>query len=156
MKLTEMVESGREIELTMHERILILLVEYNSLRDEVITKNNQGYNVAAIGMAALGVLLFQSVSWQSVLIFSFAIIVVVGASWWRISFDVERITRRIREIEVDVNDRAGEDLLVWENLWGAGRNGMLGVAFWRLGGYGDRSQLAKEKPVRSKTGTPIS
>jgi hypothetical protein len=55
--------------------------------------------------------------------------------------DANRIAQRLREIELDVNDRLKEDLLVWENLWGDSATG-----FWWWGEPLPRSHLDDVKP----------
>ena len=44
---------------------------------------------------------------------------------WR---DLHKAVQRVREIEIDINDRVGEDLLIWENLWGGAKTGFFGNA----------------------------
>jgi len=47
---------------------------------------------------------------------------------WVTYRDIVKAAARIRELEKDINVRAGEDLLVWETFWGGAVTGFLGRA----------------------------
>jgi len=50
----------------------------------------------------------------------FVFVLVIGLSSWFIGSDILRAGDRLREIEDDVNRRAGENLLTWETRWARG------------------------------------
>ena len=57
----------------------------------------------------------------------------------------------MREIELDINFRAKEDLLVWENLWGGASTGIYGkgIPFPR------ENLIGKDPPTRTFQGLLI-
>jgi hypothetical protein len=57
--------------------------------------------------------------------------------------DVQGLAARTREIELDVNERAKEDLLVWESLWG---DAATGFWWWQWSPPLNRSTLERAKP----------
>jgi hypothetical protein len=106
------------------QKITILLAEYNTLRTEVITARIEV--TKAIGLI-FGVLAGSSIfsgrlvgsPWLSFL----GIVLAVGylgvAILWT-SKNTESFTARLRELEEEINRRAGERLLVWETDYGWG------------------------------------
>ena len=125
-----------------YERVQILLCEHKMLRDEIIARMSHVHQLIAVGVTALALLISLSSStspafWVALLL----VMVVLGVAFWIWLRDLTKAGERIREIELDINDRAQEDLLVWENLWGGGVTGFLGRArpF-------PRSHLANLKP----------
>jgi hypothetical protein len=63
-------------------KVSILIADYNSLRSEAVTRTGHG------------------------------LILLLLTSGWFTFREITKANRRLREIELDVNDRAGEDLLV--------------------------------------------
>jgi len=58
---------------------------------------------------------------------------------WLISRDSAKVAKRVRELEKDINCRAGETLLVWETLWGREVTGYPGASHYRQTGLGRES-----------------
>ena len=102
------------------EKIRILLSEYTGLRSEIIAKTGHGLQVSGFVVTALSFLVSQTQSWLTIPVVALIVLLVIGAGGMILN-DVARAARRIRQIEADVNDRAGEKLLVWETGWGWGK-----------------------------------
>ena len=54
--------------------------------------------------------------------------------------EIWRASQRLRELEHEINNRAGEHLLVWETIWGAAKFRWFSIIFGRPGAS-DRSHL---------------
>lgn len=137
------------------EKIRILLAEHGILRDEIVGRMGHIYQMIGFGVAAIVLLItLASVAWISWIFWpmiALVIIVFAFGLWWFVSGTL-LCAKRIREIELDVNDRAQEDLLIWENLWGSGATG----SFWPRQPL-PRSHLAElERPTRTWRGEPIT
>ena len=100
-----------------HHKIQVLLQEYGGLRTEIVHRTNNMYQLIAVGAVVLGFVLSGTNAYR------IAIDVAIGAPalkyfHWLITRDIRKAARRLREIEKDVNARAGENLLVWETYFG--------------------------------------
>jgi hypothetical protein len=108
-------------ELTQKDKIQILLAEYGALRGEILARTGFGFQIAAVSLGAITWFLAQQLSgrpwwfWCAMGIVGtcFAIAMFVN------SRDGEKTARRLKDIEYEVNSRAGEHILVWETLNGA-------------------------------------
>ncbi len=109
------------------EKVRILLSEYAALRSEILSRTNQGYQLLVVGMAAMGFFaaIYKDSPWELLLLVGALLITVYAFACWFVLRDIHKLAARVREIEIDVNDRCGEDLLVWENLSGWTKTG-----FW--------------------------
>lgn len=108
-----------------HHKIQVLLQEYGGLRNEIVHRTNNMYQLFAVGAGLLGFVLAGTDAYR------IAIAVVIGAPvikyfHWLITRDIRKAARRLREIEKDVNARAGETLLVWETYFGGDVTGHWG------------------------------
>jgi hypothetical protein len=109
------------------ERIQILLSEYGALRSEINSRSGYGFQMTAIAAAAITWFAQQAISaasWERSLVLIAAIAVIAAALnlGWRVNGrDIWRAADRVRELENEINSRAGEQLLVWETLWGPAR-----------------------------------
>jgi len=107
------------------DRISILLVEYNTLRAEVLSARENVAKAISIGtpfFLSFGGLFFTFASYKCVTgAAAFAVLVgVVAIAVWN-DQNTRSFTRRIRTIEKTVNTLAeGERLLVWETDYGWG------------------------------------
>jgi hypothetical protein len=106
------------------ERIQILLAEYTSLRTEINARLSSFYVGAGWTTVAIIWLLQQPNNyafWIGFLIWG------IGAAYCArvLGFDSANAGRRVREIEHEVNRRAGERLLVWES-----ERGGLNRSYW--------------------------
>jgi hypothetical protein len=99
------------------EKVRILLSEYAALKAEIMARTGHGYQITGFFLTALAIFATQGFSWK-VGIYLAAVVAVLAFALWFTWRDIHKASRRIREIELDVNDRAGEDLLVWEHLFG--------------------------------------
>jgi hypothetical protein len=106
--------------LVQKDRIQILLAEYAALRAEIVGRTGFGFQTAAVGLAGLTWFLQQTLSGRAIWFwvamafvgFGFCIAVFVNLR------DLGRAAERLKQIELEVNSRAGEHLLVWETLSG--------------------------------------
>jgi hypothetical protein len=118
-------------EVGQKEKIQILLAEYNTLRDELIARTNFGLQIGAGLAAILTWLLQQPSSWRP---FAGGVIVVLGIcgfSWVNIR-DWGKAAEEVRDLEHQINSRAGEHLLTHERLSGAGRMSFLRGLFSKI------------------------
>ena len=119
------LDQPRRIEITEHDKITILMHEYDTLRDEIVQRNNALQQQNSVGAVVLfGTLTiawsgnlntYQSYILYGLLALGFLIF------WYGVWFafrETDRVIVRLRQIEADVNERAGETLLQWETFWG--------------------------------------
>jgi hypothetical protein len=100
------------------DKIQILLNEYNSLRTEVIHRTNNLYQMIAVGAVLFSLALarpYMDVRFWFAISIGVGVLAVFG---FLIHNDLEKAARRLRELESDINHRAGETLLIWETVWG--------------------------------------
>jgi hypothetical protein len=132
------------------EKVRVLLNEYNTLRSELIARTGQGFQVLGLSVTALSILAAQPMNFKTISVF-IAILALAGFAAWFTLRDITKGATRIRELELDVNARAGEDLLIWENLWGGWVTG-----FWGTAKPHPRQKLkSKAAPARSAVGPLI-
>lgn len=143
------------------ERVKLLLVEHKTLRDEIIARTGHGYQMLSFGATSIAVLVTLVLARNSdpglltIVLIGVLVLLLVFALWTGFRWsarDIRKAAARLRQIEIDINDRVGEDILVWENLSGAAVTGWWGksVAF-------DRSKLADlPEPERTFKGKPIT
>ena len=107
-------------DLSQKDRIQILLSEYAALRAELVSRTGYGFQIAAVALVGITWLLQQQLSGRSwlfwvmmgIVVGCFAIAIFVNTR------DLSRVAHRLKDIEHEVNSRAGEHLLVWETLGG--------------------------------------
>jgi hypothetical protein len=136
------------------EKVRILLAEHSALRAEFVARTGHGYQMVAVGATglALSPALFQHIinTLAFCAILAIFVLVLGGASWF-ILRDIRNVAERLREIEIDINDRAGEDLLVWQNLWAFPVTG-----YWGRAQPLPRSKLSEcAKPERTFKGVRL-
>jgi hypothetical protein len=126
------------------EKVRILLAEHSALRSEIVARMGHVFQVAAVG--ATGVAILIGLNKLPSLYAILAILLVLAVALWFISRDIWKAAERLREIEIDINDRAGEDLLVWENLWRS-------TSYWGQSRTRPRSKLSElPRPERTFRG----
>jgi len=108
------------------QKVSILLAEYNTLRAEVLAARS--YVSQATGVTAAVIMgtvafaassSFSGPSWVPWLIAALAILYLTGTVVWN-EVNTQRFTARLRALELKINTRAGERLLVWETESGWG------------------------------------
>lgn len=100
------------------EKVKILLQEYATLRSELLTRTNNVYQLITISAGLFVWILGRS---PSSVLFWLALVAVLAPFsyfYWLLSCDIAKAAKRVRELENDINRRAGETLLVWETSWG--------------------------------------
>ena len=136
------------------EKVRILLAEHATLRAEIIARIGHAYQLMTVGtgsLAFLGGAYAPTESYKFWLIL-FGVLGFLGLGFWTFTRDMRKCAKRIREIELDVNERAHEDLLVWENQWGGEINGYFGRSHPK-----PRSYLQKlGRPLRTFRGELIT
>jgi hypothetical protein len=102
-----------EAEIGQKEKITILLAEYSSLRAEINARVSSSYYVMGIAAALIVFVLQQPIGCNFYIGLLMVVFggVVSGRLLW---YDARNAARRAKEIESDVNTRAGETLLLWE------------------------------------------
>lgn len=118
---------------TLDLKISIIMNEYNTLRDELISKNsnssqlvgNAGIVAVTAIMAIITAMPHENLAdyaalfiWILLVLLLFSMISLVSVLW--LNYDTQRVSKRLRCIEEDINRRTGEHLLVWESQYGWG------------------------------------
>jgi hypothetical protein len=119
--------TNMDTQLDEKEKTNILLSEYNSLRTEVNERISNAFQVAAISVTGLA-LCFQIQMADSTRV-NALLIVGIGAAFllWIIFHNFLNAGLRVQELERDINKRASEKLLIWEN-----ERGGLAIKGWQL------------------------
>jgi hypothetical protein len=108
------------------QKVPILMAEYNTLRAEVLAARS--YIAQALGitagviMAVLGLGFSQTFAgprWTPWAIALTALAYLGGTLVWN-EKNTRRFCKRLRDLEADINSRAGERLLIWESESGWG------------------------------------
>ncbi len=137
--------------ITEAEKIRILIAEYNTLRAEIIARAGHGYQMLGFGLTSIVLLLSLSANKYVTWGVTFVVCILLPFGLWIFWRETMKEAKRIREIELDVNSRVKEDLLVWENLWGGAVTGLFGK-----GEPLHRSHLSSAtKPLRTFEGKRI-
>jgi hypothetical protein len=140
------MEPAQSSEVTEPKKIEILLQEYSTLRQEIIGRTSHGFQLVTVG-AVLWIWASTTKSGETVykpaICFAFvAFFFAIGATLKGTSAAV----KRVREIESDINRRAGEELLIWESKRGGGGKGIFGFVM-RV--FGLRNATSSPKTVES-------
>jgi hypothetical protein len=113
-----------QIQFKEEEKVKILIQEYTTLRNELLTRTNNLFQLLGIGLGGGlgGVLIVLSKDVQpplwSWLLALLCWIFVFLFFFLRIGSDIRRAAWRVRKLEKDINRRSGETLLIWETLYG--------------------------------------
>ena len=113
------------------DKIDILLKEYDSLRQEILSRTNNRFLMLGVVATFLGFVLFTDNSVFKCQIFGLSTRVIVVISgvlvllviWLFFGYLVGTLAARVSAIERRVNELAGEKLLEWETRHGWGRWG---------------------------------
>lgn len=101
-----------------NEKIQILLAEYTSLRAEITDRVNSGYQVNAIVIAGLAVVVSGGAPWRLEVALGMILGIVILTIAGLIRRDLARLGRRVIFLEIEINHRAGEELLIYESKIG--------------------------------------
>lgn len=101
------------------EKIQILLHEYDSVRNHIISRTSTAVQVIAIGMGALLVGLPQSSAnpWVTATAIAFVVVATLTILWI-LAADLIAESRHVASLEAIINDLSGEMLLSWETKQG--------------------------------------
>ena len=114
----------REDGFTIREKIAVLLAEYNTLRQEVIaakTNLGQGFHVFSVIVMADIAFLNRSGRWDVAIIIFMLASLYLGALYIWNDKNTASFSRRLRELEREINSVAGEPLMLWETIHGWGK-----------------------------------
>ncbi|MGP8248176.1 MAG: hypothetical protein ACLQVN_27155 [Bryobacteraceae bacterium] len=116
------------------DHVEVLFKEYDTLRDEIISRTNNAHQLATV-FAVLWVGVFSwLVSRIGITPRGIAVLVGVtvafgavlaGVNRWVIQLDINNAAARIRELEAEINQLCGAELLKWETHWGGAVTGPL-------------------------------
>jgi hypothetical protein len=108
--------------LTERDKIQILLQEYNTLRSELVSGSNRSFQLLSVGSALFVLIVSRPLDrrfWTAIV----ASIIALSYGRFITLRDIRRLAKRVRELEHEINRRAGEELLVWESRWGMAATG---------------------------------
>ena len=100
------------------DKIQILLAEYSSLRSEISERVTSGYQLVAVGIAALAIIVGSTMSLRIQIGMTLGLAIILAVNSRLIMRDVSRSARRVIQLEADINQRAGEELLAFESRMG--------------------------------------
>jgi hypothetical protein len=116
--MTLAIEPSPPPEFGQKEKIQILLSEYSTLRSEILSRTNHGFQITGISVALIGLLL-QKKEIDVGFWIELGILLLGSSALLLITFIlIGRAARRIQTLEQDINERADEKLLVWETVYG--------------------------------------
>lgn len=119
--------------LPQSDKIQILLHEYDGLRSEIVQRwagTQQQISIAVLVlMGVITVLVSTKPEYPRILHVILGIAACIFIYAMALGYrDTCKAAERVREIEQDVNQRAGEELLQWESRWGGCVTGFWGFA----------------------------
>jgi hypothetical protein len=125
--------SSAESSIEDDEKIKILLTEYSVLRAETNSRIGYEYQIGGASAVAIAWLLQQlstgNYGWT---FWWLGLLIIIGGFFWFSLANYAHVSRcalRLSEIERDINRRAGEHLMVWQELWGGTLGSLLGGLF---------------------------
>src|SRR5260370_28543233 len=121
--MSKMIDSDLE-KLTEKDKIQILLQEYSTLRTELIANGNRLFQVVALGGALFIWIVSRPVDRRFWMAIAMGIVGLFCLVFVLIR-DTRRAARRVAQLEGEINQRAREELLVWERKWGAAVTGFV-------------------------------
>lgn len=102
---------------SIEQKIQILMAEYQTLRTEVMQRNSV-LNAAIASFGTLAVPITALVFTQSTLV-GWALLAgvpgMVFGTWYMVHQNTKVLAKRLRELEGEINTKAGETLLQWES-----------------------------------------
>jgi len=108
---SEKSAAGRRFE---RREIRILLNEYSTLRQEIISRTTHGFQLISVGAVALTWLVTTSAPGPVLLLALSVLAAALLVGVWLTFRSIGSAARRVRHLEADINRRAGERLLLWE------------------------------------------
>jgi uncharacterized membrane protein YciS (DUF1049 family) len=114
-KTARLASAAQQLE--KKEKIGILMQEYGTLRSEVMLSLGAMNQFVIITfnaiIAAATVISATRTLLQGAITFAVLFALMIAIFWIQVA-NVARLSRRLRELEGEVNDRVGEPLLKWE------------------------------------------
>lgn len=133
---------------TIKEKVAVLLAEYNTLRQEVMAaRANLGQAIGIFSAAmmtnltlALGFAKDSATPW---IVMIFGVLYFLFLWIWN-EKNTDSFTRRLRELEREINSVAGEPLMLWETIHGWGK------IFWKTNpNFREETYARPEAPLDS-------
>lgn len=121
--------ANTEPALSQKDKIQILLSEYSALRSEINSRTGYGFQLIAIASVAAAWLLQHPID-QRFLIGICLLIIVISLAVFIDFRDLSFAVLRVRKIEMEINERVGERLLVWDSIWGGWQGKFWTRQFW--------------------------
>jgi hypothetical protein len=122
------ISGEKTMDMAQINNIQILLHEYDTLREEILTRSSHGIQLFGVAIVLFVWLIIRDKFDRRLLIACTIIICLLGVGGWTINRDISKAASRLRELEKDINNRAGEKLLIWETKWGGAVTGYIGLA----------------------------
>jgi hypothetical protein len=99
----------------------VVLHEYDSLREEVLSRMNSRFQLLGLVGIAATLLGVSGVSkhWHWVFVVVIAILILLGL-WLYFGLAIKRCAARLRQIEEEVNNAFGRQVLAWETALPSG------------------------------------
>ena len=114
-----------ESQIAEKEKISILALEYSSLRSDINARMSSMFQLSAV-FVAIAALTFQLSSGVRLVVIAssafIAFLIGLGLLW----HDIVKAGRRVQQLEVEINRRASEKLLIWESELGGLSHGYWG------------------------------
>jgi hypothetical protein len=122
------IAEGNTVNPAQLGHIQVLLHEYDTLRNEILVRSNHGL-LLFLAIASLFLwLVVRGRCERRLLVASSIVVCALAVSGWTIYRDISKAASRLRELETEINHRAGEPLLIWETKWGGAVTGYLGLS----------------------------
>lgn len=152
--------SFRELPMTANpfstnDKVMTLLSEYNSLRAEILQRNsvfNQYCSISVPASVAAVTVVYTAFPPLGVMLF-LVICLLLYVVFRIIEFDTLSAATRVRALEAQINDLAGERLLIWETDHGlstVGYRDRLRYIFAPVFAYGKAALRGGQKPARGR------
>jgi len=102
--------------MTDQEKIQILIKEYDTLRAEILQRTGQRFAFLTLfgAVGAYSFFVATSLNSYQILVLIISAFVLLGV-WFQLGNLIARCSRRIAEIEEEINAMAGQKLLKWEH-----------------------------------------
>jgi hypothetical protein len=143
----DMSDDGPD-ELSQKDKIQIMMSEYTALRSEIVSRTGYGFQIAAVAFAVISWFIQQPLRGQPW--YFWLVTIFIAASFGITIFvntrDLTRAANGVKQLEHEVNCRAGEHLLVWETLSGVLTKMGLIRSFFSMMRPSSRSELPPLNP----------
>jgi hypothetical protein len=109
------------------DKVQILLAEYSGLRNEIMVRTNNVFQLVAAAVLISLWIIARPVDvrfWIGLVL----LVGICGIFWWFLHRDINKAAARLRQLEEQINRLAGEELMQWESRHGGAVTGYWGTA----------------------------